>query len=79
MLLRARAIENLAYVIAAAQGGVHDNQRRTWGHSMMIDPWGRVLAQQAGSPAVIVAEVTQEFLQSARARLPALNHTVLGA
>jgi predicted amidohydrolase len=79
VLLRARAIENLAYVIAAAQGGVHDNQRRTWGHSMVIDPWGRILAQQAGSPAVIVAEVTQEFLQSARARLPVLNHTALGA
>lgn len=79
VLLRARAIENLAYVIAAAQGGVHDNRRRTWGHSMMIDPWGQILAQQVGGPAVIVAEVTQEFLQSARARLPALNHTVLGA
>ena len=46
LLLRARAVENLAYVIAPAQGGVHENGRRTWGHSMVVDPWGEVLAQR---------------------------------
>ena len=47
VLLRARAIENLSYVVAAAQGGLHDNQRRTWGHAMLVDPWGKVLGERA--------------------------------
>jgi len=78
VLLRARAIENLAYVLAAAQGGVHDNQRRTWGHSMVIDPWGQVLVQHETGPAVIMTEVTREALVTARARLPALHHSAGG-
>ena len=78
VLLRARAIENLAYVLAAAQGGVHDNQRRTWGHSMVIDPWGQVLVQHEAGPAVIMADITQEALLTARARLPALHHSARG-
>ena len=73
VLLRARAIENLAYVLAAAQGGVHDNQRHTWGHSMVVDPWGQVLAQHETGSAVIMAEVRKDALQTARARLPALH------
>jgi predicted amidohydrolase len=77
ILLRARAIENLAYVVASAQGGVHENQRRTWGHSMLVDPWGQILAHHQEGPAVILAEVQKETLLAARTRLPALAHTVL--
>ena len=76
VLLRARAIENLAYVLAAAQGGVHDNHRRTWGHTMVVDPWGQVLVQHDTGSAVILAEVSKDDLQTARARLPALHHRV---
>ena len=77
ILLRARAIENLAYVVASAQGGVHENQRRTWGHSMLVDPWGHILAHHQEGPAVILAEVQKEAILAARTRLPALGHTVL--
>jgi nitrilase len=77
VLLRARAIENLAYVLASAQGGVHENNRRTWGHSMVVDPWGKVLVQHDEGAAVITAEVRKESLQSARIQLPALSHAVL--
>jgi nitrilase len=76
ILLRARSIENLAYVVASAQGGVHQNQRQTWGHSMVIDPWGHILAQHAEGAAIVLAEVQKENIQSARTRLPALSHTV---
>jgi nitrilase len=76
VLLRARAIENLAYVLAAAQGGLHENKRRTWGHSMVVDPWGQVMVKHETGPAVILAEVTKDALQTARARLPALHQTV---
>ncbi|TSE25807.1 carbon-nitrogen hydrolase family protein [Tepidimonas aquatica] len=74
VLLRARAIENQAYVIAAAQGGLHDNGRRTWGQSMVVDPWGVVLAQQATGPGVVVAELDRAYLDDVRRRLPALQH-----
>lgn len=77
VLLRARAIENLAYVVAAAQGGKHDNGRRTWGQSLVVDPWGEVLAQQAQGPAVVMAEVSADRLQAVRLQLPALDHGVL--
>lgn len=77
VLLRARAIENLAYVLASAQGGVHENKRRTWGHSMIVDPWGQILAQLDEGAGVIMAEMLKEDVQSARTRLPALSHTVL--
>jgi nitrilase len=78
VLLRARAIENLAFVAAAAQGGLHDNQRRTWGHAMTVDPWGKVLAQQAEGEAVVVSELDFANLVACRTRLPALQHRVLG-
>jgi nitrilase len=78
VLLRARAIENLAFVAAAAQGGLHDNQRRTWGHAMAIDPWGKVLAQHDTGEAVVVSELDFAELSACRTRLPALNHRVLG-
>lgn len=77
VLLRARAIENLAYVLAAAQGGTHDNQRRTWGHAMAIDPWGKILAQRAQGAGVVLTELDWAHLQTCRTRLPALQHRVL--
>lgn len=77
VLLRARAIENLAYVVAAAQGGVHENKRRTWGQSLVADPWGQILAQQAQGEAVVMAEVQAGRLSAVRLQLPALKHGVL--
>jgi len=77
VLLRARAIENLAFVAAAAQGGVHDNGRRTWGHSMLIDPWGQLLGQHREGPGLAMAELAHERLVAVRAQLPALTHRVL--
>jgi nitrilase len=76
-LLRARAIENLAWVIAPAQGGMHVNGRRTWGHTMIVDPWGTVKAELPEGPGVIVADVDPAFQAQARASLPALSHRVL--
>jgi len=77
LLLRSRAVENLAFVLAAAQGGLHENGRRTWGHSMLVDPWGRVLAEQAEGEAVVVAELDAALLLQCRLQLPALEHRVL--
>ncbi len=74
VLLRARAIENQAYVIASAQGGLHENGRQTWGQSMVIDPWGQILGQHATGPGVVVCELEQARLQSVRQQLPALQH-----
>lgn len=76
VLLRARAIENQAYVLASAQGGQHANGRRTWGQSMVIDPWGRVLAQQAEGDGVVVADLDPAVLMRVRTDLPALQHRV---
>ena len=76
-LLRARAIENLAYVVAPAQGGLHENGRRTWGHSMVIDPWGEVLAQRVEGCGVVAATLQRERLVQLRTQLPALDHRVL--
>lgn len=77
VLLRARAIENLAFVVAAAQGGRHENTRRTWGHSMLIDPWGGVLAERAEAAGVVSAELAFARIESCRAQLPALEHRIL--
>jgi nitrilase len=78
LLLRARAIENLAYVAAPAQGGRHENGRRTWGHSMLVDPWGAVLAQRAeDGEGVVLAELSIDRLAQVRQQLPALGHRVL--
>ena len=77
VLLRARAIENLAYVMAAAQGGHHENGRRTWGHSMVIEPRGSVLAQQNQESGVVMAELSRPHLDAALLQLPALSHRVL--
>ncbi len=77
-LLRARAIENLAYVVAPAQGGVHSNRRATWGHSMIIDPWGEILACRDDGPGVVIAEIDLSKNATVRASLPALDHRTLG-
>jgi len=72
-LLTARAIENAAYVVAPAQGGLHEDGRRTWGHSMIIDPWGRVLAAlDHDQPGVLLADLEPEKVTKARRRLPVL-------
>lgn len=77
ILLRARAIENQCYVLAAAQGGKHESGRRTWGHSVLIDPWGTVLDELAEGPGVVYGEVSIERLRRVRTSLPALEHRVL--
>ena len=74
LLLRARAVENQCYVIAAAQGGTHENGRRTWGHSMIVDPWGEVLAVRPEGEGVVLADVDPARLAAVRQQLPALAH-----
>jgi nitrilase len=75
-LLRARAIENLAYLLAPAQGGRHDNGRATFGHSMLIDPWGEVIANRPDGPGVVVGDIDPIVIDRCRASLPALTHRV---
>ncbi|MFZ9420676.1 MAG: nitrilase-related carbon-nitrogen hydrolase, partial [Burkholderiaceae bacterium] len=77
ILLRARAIENQCYVLAAAQGGEHPNGRRTWGQSMVVDPWGEVIAQASQGEAVVYASLQRERIKQVRGMLPALGHRVL--
>jgi len=74
LLLRARAVENLCYVLASAQGGTHPSGRRTWGDSMAVDPWGVVLERLATGPGVVVAEMDPVRIAELRASLPALEH-----
>ncbi|MBV1914195.1 MAG: carbon-nitrogen hydrolase family protein [Pseudomonadales bacterium] len=73
-LLRARAIENLSYVLASNQCGSHGPNRRTWGRSMIIDPWGKVIAQAGDEPTVIVAEIDLDLVSQHRADLPVAEH-----
>ena len=68
-LLRARAIENKAYVVAPAQGGTHASGRRTWGHSMIVDPWGEILAQREEGEGLVLADIDLERIQDVRRRL----------
>ncbi|MFO7604217.1 MAG: carbon-nitrogen hydrolase family protein [Gammaproteobacteria bacterium] len=77
VLLRARAIENLAYVVASAQGGYHVNGRETFGHSMIIDPWGRVLDCLPSGSGVVVARLDQKQLEITRRNFPVLQHRKL--
>jgi nitrilase len=78
VLLRARAIENQCYLLAPAQGGQHENGRRTWGHSMLVDPWGEVVAMRADDgEGVVVGEVARARLRQVRSGLPALSHRVM--
>lgn len=74
LLLRARAVENIAYLIAPAQGGLHENGRRTWGHSMIVDPWGEVLACLPEGEGLATAELDLARLAQVRQQLPALQH-----
>lgn len=74
VLLRARAIENQCYVIAAAQGGLHENGRRTWGHSLIVDPWGEVLALVEEGEGIAMAQLEPQRIADVRAQLPALTH-----
>jgi deaminated glutathione amidase len=74
VLQRARAIENGCYVFAAAQGGHHENGRDTFGHSVVIDPWGRILAEGDVEPGVVMAEIDPAAVAAARARIPSLQH-----
>ncbi len=76
-LLRARAIENQCYVIAPAQGGRHENGRRTWGHSLVVDPWGEVLAVQPEGEGVVLADLDPARVAEVRGQLPALTHRCL--
>jgi predicted amidohydrolase len=72
VLIRARAIETGSFVIAAAQGGSHDDGRETFGHSMIVDPWGKILAGADREPGFIIAEIDPEMSQTVRSRLPSL-------
>ncbi|MGH8457448.1 MAG: carbon-nitrogen hydrolase family protein [Stenotrophobium sp.] len=73
-LLCARAIENQCYVIAAGQSGTHPGGRRTWGHSMIVDPWGEILAQRAAGEGIVIAEINLEKQAAIRGSFPALAH-----
>ena len=72
ILLRARAVENQAYVVAPAQGGLHDSGRRTYGHTMIVDPWGDVLAVKAEGEGIVLGEIDTDRIREVRASLPAL-------
>lgn len=74
VLLRARAIENGAFVIAPAQGGAHANGRKTYGHSLIVAPWGEILAEAGTDPCVITAQIDPALSAQARARIPNLTH-----
>jgi predicted amidohydrolase len=74
VLNRARAIENGCYVMAAAQGGRHENGRETFGHSLVVDPWGRIVAEGGTEPGVIFAEIDPAEVAKARSRVPSLQH-----
>jgi predicted amidohydrolase len=77
VLLRARAIENQCYVLAVAQGGKHENGRETHGNSMLIDPWGEILARQDKGAGVVIGELDHARIADVRASLPALKHRVM--
>jgi predicted amidohydrolase len=74
VLMRARAVENGSFVFAAAQGGKHENGRETFGHSLIVDPWGRILAEGGTEPGVVMAEIDMAEVTKARSRIPSLQH-----
>src|SRR6202049_2364347 len=74
VLLRARAIENGSFVFAAAQGGKHENGRETFGHSMIVDPWGTIIAETATEPGVVLARIDPAQVAAARTKIPSLTH-----
>jgi nitrilase len=77
ILLRARAVENLCHVVAAAQWGVHANGRGTWGHSMLIDHWGKVVAELPEGTGIVIADIDLDAQRETRRTFPALSHRVL--
>jgi nitrilase len=77
ILLRARAIENQCYFLASAQGGLHQNQRRTWGQSMLIDPWGGIIQELSTGEGFVIGQLELETLNKVRSKLPALKHRKL--
>jgi nitrilase len=77
LLLRARAVENQCYVLAAAQGGEHAGGRSTFGHSALIDPWGQVIAERPEGPGIVIGDILPSRIAEVRARLPALAHRKL--
>lgn len=77
ILCRARAIENLCYVLAANQGGIHDNGRHTYGHSLMVEPWGGVLASLSQEPGVVTADIDLQRLRTLRRQFPCHEHHIL--
>lgn len=77
ILLRARAIENLSYVLAPNQGGYHENGRTTYGHSMIVEPWGKVLAHKDIGSGLVIAEIDLQRLQQLRRHFPCVDHHVL--
>ena len=74
VLLRARAIENGAFMIAPAQGGLHANGRRTYGHSLIVSPWGEIMAEAGTEPGIVTADIDPRWSAEARAKVPSLNH-----
>lgn len=74
VLMRARAIENGCFVFAAAQGGKHENGRDTYGHSLIVDPWGRIIAEAGTEPGIVMARIDPAEVTNARARIPSLQH-----
>lgn len=76
-LLRARAIENQCYVVAANQGGTHETGRQTWGHSMVIDPWGRVLAGQPSGAGTVLAQMDAGLIEELKRTMPVMDHARL--
>ncbi len=74
VLMRSRAIENGSFVFAAAQGGKHENGRETYGHSLVVDPWGRIIAEGGTEPGIVMAEIDPAEVAKARARIPSLQH-----
>jgi deaminated glutathione amidase len=74
VLMRSRAIENGSFVFAAAQGGKHENGRETYGHSLVVDPWGRIIAEGGTEPGIVMAEIDLAEVAKARARIPSLQH-----
>jgi predicted amidohydrolase len=78
LLLRARAVENQCYLLASAQGGIHENGRRTWGHSMLVDPWGEIVDLLSEGEGLVVGKVDPDRMAEIRLNLPALRHRVIG-
>lgn len=77
ILMRARAIENQCYLLAPAQGGRHENGRRTWGHTMLVDPWGELMSVLPEGAGIVAGTITKDRIAEVRKMIPALTHRVL--